>query len=138
MGSLIVVWFTNDLIALDTLDFWLGTMSLYISSSTFLIVFRFVWGTNKGIAELRRGAHMRIPRFIAFIINWITPGIMLFIFVAWLYQNLFVQQSYHITNLQEGKPGAVIPLVWVGIVLLFFCFVAHTSTRFSYHKKDKE
>jgi fatty acid desaturase len=81
---------------------------------------------------------MPIPRFIAFVINWITPGIMLFIFVAWLYQNLFVQQSYHITNLLEGKIGAIVPLVWVGIVLLFFIFVAHTSTRFSYHKKDNK
>ncbi len=136
VGSLLVVWFTGDgLIALDTLDFWLGTMSLYISSATFLIVFR-VWGTRKGLAELRSGARMRIPRFIGFIINWVTPGIMLFIFVSWLYQNLFVKQSYHITNLLEGKMGAIIPLIWVGLVLVFFCFVAHTSTHF--HKKDAE
>ena len=61
VGSLLVVWFTGDgLIALDTLDFWLGTMSLYISSATFLIVFR-VWGTDKGLAELRSGARMPIP-----------------------------------------------------------------------------
>ena len=134
VGSLLVVWFTGDgLIALDTLDFWLGTMSLYISSATFLIVFR-VWGTDKGLAELRSGARMPIPRFIGFIINWVTPGIMLFIFAAWLYKNLFVQQSYHITNLMEGKMGAIIPLVWVGIVLIFFCFVAHTSRRF--HKDN--
>lgn len=134
VGSLLVVWYTGDgLIALDTLDFWLGTMSLYISSATFLIVFR-VWGTQKGLAELRSGARMRIPRFIGFIINWVTPGIMLFIFAAWLYKNLFVQQSYHITNLMEGKLGAIIPLLWVGIVLIFFCFVAHTSRRF--HKDD--
>lgn len=134
VGSLLVVWFTGDgLIALDTLDFWLGTMSLYISSATFLIVFR-VWGTDKGLAELRSGARMPIPRFIGFIINWVTPGIMIFIFAAWLYKNLFVQQSYHITNLMEGKMGAIIPLVWVGIVLIFFCFVAHTSRRF--HKDN--
>ena len=136
VGSLLVVWYTGDgLIALDTLDFWLGTMSLYISSATFLIVFR-IWGTNKGLAELRSGAHMPIPRFIGFIINWVTPGIMLFIFAAWLYKNLFVQQSYHITNIMEGKLGAIIPLLWVGIVLIFFCFVAHTSRRF--HKDDAE
>ena len=134
VGSLLVVWYTGDgLIALDTLDFWLGTMSLYISSATFLIVFR-IWGTSKGLAELRSGAHMPIPRFIGFIINWVTPGIMLFIFAAWLYKNLFVQQSYHITNILEGKMGAIIPLLWVGIVLIFFCFVAHTSRRF--HKDD--
>ena len=35
VGSLLVVWFTGDgLIALDTLDFWMGTMSLYISSAS--------------------------------------------------------------------------------------------------------
>ena len=136
VGSLLVVWFTGDgLIALDTLDFWLGTMSLYISSASFLIVFR-VWGTNKGLAELRCGARMRIPRFIGFIINWVTPGIMIFIFASWLYQNLFVKQSYHITNILEGKLGAIIPLIWVGLVLLFFCFVAHTSNRF--HKTGAE
>ena len=136
VGSLLVVWFTGDgLIALDTLDFWMGTMSLYISSASFLIVFR-VWGTNKGLAELRCGARMRIPRFIGFIINWITPGIMIFIFASWLYQNLFVKQSYHITNILEGKLGAIIPLIWVALVLLFFCFVAHTSNRF--HKTGAE
>ena len=136
VGSLLVVWFTGDgLIALDTLDFWLGTMSLYISSASFLIVFR-VWGTNKGLAELRCGARMRIPRFIGFIINWVTPGIMIFIFASWLYQNLFVKQSYHITNILEGKLGAIIPLIWVALVLLFFCFVAHTSNRF--HKTGAE
>ena len=136
VGSLLVVWFTGDgLIALDTLDFWMGTMSLYISSASFLIVFR-VWGTNKGLAELRCGARMRIPRFIGFIINWVTPGIMIFIFASWLYQNLFVKQSYHITNILEGKLGAIIPLIWVGLVLLFFCFVAHTSNRF--HKTGAE
>lgn len=131
VGSLLVVWFTGDgLIALDTLDFWLGTMSLYFSSALFLVIFRFVWGTPKGLAELRSGAAMSIGRPVAFLINWVTPLIMLTIFVAWLYQNLFVKQSYHITNILEGKPGAIFPLVWVLLVTLFFCFVAHTSHRF--------
>ncbi len=136
VGSLLVVWFTGDgLIALDTLDFWLGTMSLYLSSALFLIIFRFVWGTHKGLAELRSGAAMPIGRGIAFLINWVTPGIMLAIFVSWIYQNLFVKQSYHITNILDGKIGAIFPLVWVVLVTLFFCFVAHTSRHF---KKNPE
>lgn len=136
VGSLLVVWFTGDgLIALDTLDFWLGTMSLYLSSALFLIIFRFVWGTNKGLAELRSGAAIPLGRGVAFLINWVTPGIMLAIFVAWMYQNLFIKQSYHITNILEGKIGAIFPLVWVLLVTLFFCFVAHTSTRFKKNTK---
>ena len=81
---------------------------------------------------------MRIPRFIGFIINWITPGIMIFIFASWLYQNLFVKQSYHITNILEGKLGAIIPLIWVALVLVFFCFVAHTSNRFHQNGAEEQ
>ncbi len=137
VGSLLIIWYTGDgLIALDTLDFWLGTMSLYFSSALFLIIFRFVWGTANGMGELRRGALITLPRFIAFIIKWITPLIMLSIFAAWVYQNLFITQSKHITNILEGKPGAILPLAWVALVLLFFCFVAHTSRRF--HRNSLE
>lgn len=133
VGTLIVIWFTADgLLALDTLDFWVGTMSLYFSSALYLYLFRNVWGTGSGLAELRSGAAMPIGRNIAFLINWVTPCIMVTIFISWLYQNLFVQQSRHITNILEGKPGALFPLVWVIIVALFFCFIARTSRRFKH------
>jgi SNF family Na+-dependent transporter len=138
VGSLIVIWFTDGLLALDTLDFWLGTMSLYVSSSLFLIVFRFVWGTPSGLAELRSGALAPLGRGIAFLINWVTPAIMVAIFLAWLYQNLFVKQSYHITNLLDGKIGAILPMLWVAVVTIFFIVVAHTSRRFRHKNKDLE
>ena len=133
VGALIVIWFTgNGLLALDTLDFWMGTMCLYFSSALYLIMFRNVWGTASGLAELRSGAAICIGRRIAFLINWVTPSIMLIIFASWLYQNLFVEQSRHITNILQGKPGAIFPLVWVVLVTLFFCFVARTSRRFKH------
>ena len=133
VGTLIVIWFTgNGLLALDTLDFWVGTMSLYISSALFLFMFRNVWGTAGGLAELRSGAAIPIGRNIAFLINWVTPCIMVTIFGSWLYQNLFIKQSKHITNLIEGKAGAIFPLVWVVLVTLFFCFIVRTSRRFKH------
>ncbi len=133
VGALIVIWFTGDgLLALDTLDFWMGTMCLYFSSALYLIMFRNVWGTAGGLAELRSGAAIPIGRRIAFLINWVTPGIMLTIFVAWLYQNLFIAQSPRIINILQGKAGAVFPLIWVVLVILFFCFIARTSRRFKH------
>lgn len=133
VGSLIVIWFTdNGLLALSTLDFWMGTMCLYFSSALYLIMFRNIWGTAGGLAELRSGAAIPIGRHIAFLINWVTPGIMLAIFIAWLYQNLFEQQNPHIDNILQGKAGAIFPLVWVLLVTLFFCFIARTSRRFKH------
>lgn len=133
VGTLIVIWYTgNGLLALDTLDFWVGTMSLYISSALFLFMFRNVWGTANGLAELRSGAAIPIGRNIAILINWVTPCIMIIIFGSWVFQNLFVKQSRHITNIIEGKAGAIFPLVWVVLVTLFFCFIARTSRRFKH------
>ena len=98
----------------------------------YVIMFRNIWGTAGGLAELRSGAAIPIGRHIAFLINWVTPGIMLAIFIAWLYQNLFEQQNPHIDNILQGKAGAIFPLVWVLLVTLFFCFIARTSRRFKH------
>lgn len=133
VGTLMVIWFTgDDLLALNTLDFWVGTMSLYFSAALYLFMFRNVWGTPNGLAELRCGAAIPIGKNIAFLINWVTPAIMLTIFSTWLYKTLFIEQNEHIANLMAGKPGAIFPLVWVILVTLFFCFIARTSRRFKH------
>ncbi len=130
-GSMLVAWFTGDgLLGLSTLDFWLGTMCLYATAALTLIIFRFIWGTERGLAELRRGAMLRLPKSLAFVINWVTPLLFCTIFGSWLYGNLFGTPSEHITNLLEGKPGALWPMLWVGGCLLFMVCVVHTSRRF--------
>ncbi len=130
-GSLLVAWYTGGgLMALSTLDFWVGTMCLYATAALTLIVFRFFWGTERGLAELRRGALLTLPKSLAFIINWVTPLLFCTIFGSWLYDNIFGTPSEHITNLIDGQPGALLPVLWVLGCLLFMGIVAHTSRRF--------
>lgn len=131
IGSGMVSWFTgNGLMALDTLDFWIGTMSLYIVSGLYLTLYRFVWGTRNGLRELGRGSAIPLPRGLGFVINWITPGILFIIFASWLYKNLFISACPQLRNLCQGEAGAVIPLGWVLIILIFMIFVVRTSRRF--------
>lgn len=131
LGAFLVSWFTGEgMIALGTLDFWAGTMCVYAVAGLFLALFRFVWGTNNGLRELRRGSLIPLPPGLAFVINWITPGILAAIFLSWLYQNVFGETSPHIANLLEGKPGAVIPMALMGGIFVFMVFVVHTSKRF--------
>lgn len=139
VGAVIVSWFTADgMMALDTLDFWVGTMCLYLISSLYLILFRFVWGTKNGLRELGRGALIPIPRGLGFVINWVTPIILMLIFGSWLYNNLFVTTSRHIQNLLKGEPGAVLPMAWVLLIYVFMAFVVRTSHRFHLHKELEE
>ena len=130
VGTLMVGWFTEGLMALDTMDFWFGTMFLYLTSCLFFTIFNVVWGTKNGVEELKVGATIPLPPGLGFIIRWVTPGILLTIFASWLYQNIFVKQSSQVVNLINGEPGAVIPVAWVVLVTIFFCFVIFTSPNF--------
>ncbi len=130
-GTLLVLWYTGEgLLALNTFDFWVGTLGLFITSALTLIIFRCVWGTKRGMAELRKGAMLRLPGALAFIINWVTPLVFTAILAAWLYSNIFGTPSAHITHLLEGRPGAVGSMLWIGGCLLFMGVVAATSRRF--------
>ena len=134
VGAFAVSWYTGDgMMALSTLDFWMGTMCLYLISSLYLFLFRWVWGTRNGLRELGRGARIPLPHGLGFVINWITPAILLVIFSSWLYKNIFQSTSEHIHNLIDGKPGAILPMLWMLVIYIFMAFVTHTSRRF--HKR---
>ena len=137
VGAFAVSWYTGDgMIALSTLDFWMGTMCLYLISALYLTLFRGVWGTSNGLRELSRGSRIPLPRGLGFVINWITPAILLTIFCSWLYNSMFVTTSEHILNIAHGRPGAVLPLAWMIAIYVFMAFVVHTSRKF--HKPAKK
>ncbi len=139
VGSGLVVWFTGEgLLALSTLDFWAGTMCVYLLAMVFIILFRFFWGTDKGLAELRRGALINLPKSLAFLINWVTPSLFALIFGTWLYQNIFGTTSEHIMNLIHAKPGALLPMLWVGGITAFMLVVVFTSRKFQTHNATSE
>ena len=131
VGGFIIVWYTKDMLALDSIDFWVGSLILYVTTSLNLIFFNQVWGTENGMKELSDGSAIRIPRAAAFVIRWISPVIMVTIFAAWLYQELFITRSPYVANIVEGRTGAILPLVWALGITLFFCIVAATSRRFN-------
>ena len=136
VGTLLVGWFTDGLMALDTMDFWFGTMFLYLTSCLFFTLFNCVWGTKNGLEELKHGAAIPLPRGIGFVIRWVTPLILLTIFASWLYQNIFVKQSSQVVNLLNGEPGAIFPIAWVILVVLFFAIVIYTSPKFHHQSKS--
>lgn len=130
-GAFIIVWFTQNMLALDSIDFWVGSFILYITTGLNLLFFNHIWGTQRGMDELRDGARISIPRCTAFIIRCVTPVIMLVIFAAWVYQELFITRSSYVANIAEGKAGAILPLVWAVGIVLFLCIVAASSRRFN-------
>ncbi len=130
IGTGMVCWFTSDnLIALNTLDFFFGTLTLFIACTIMIIVFTRTWGTDKAVEELKRGALITLPRFLPFVMKWITPSMLLGIFVAWLYQTFFKEANGDVQNLMQGKLGAVLPVAWVLLILIFFIIIIKTQKK---------
>jgi SNF family Na+-dependent transporter len=77
VGSAVVVYFSRGLVALDTLDFWAGTMLLLILATVQAILYGWVLGSERGEREAHQGAHLRIPRFVQYLLKYVSPLFLL-------------------------------------------------------------
>jgi len=87
-GSFWVVWFSKDLVALDTMDFWVGTAMIFVLATVQIIAFGWRMGLDAGFAEAHRGALLRIPAVFRFIMKYVAPVFLLVVFVGFCWQNL--------------------------------------------------
>ncbi|MEP6821190.1 MAG: sodium:calcium symporter [Chthoniobacterales bacterium] len=112
LGSLWVIWFSKNTVALDTMDFWVGTFCIFLLATVQIISFGWIWGIDKGAAELDQGALMKIPRFFFFIMKYVAPAYLLVVLGGFAYYNL----SDKVTELR-GNPIALYTVAIIGVVL---------------------
>lgn len=89
MGCLFVVHFSKDLKALDTMDFWVGTVFIFMMATIIITYFGWGLGIERGFEEAHRGAEIRIPRVFKFIMKWVSPAYLLIIFALFLFFKVF-------------------------------------------------
>ena len=88
LGCLFVVYYSKDLKALDTMDFWAGTFLIYIMASILILVFGWHMGLKNGWEEAHEGAEVRIPRIFKPIMKFLSPLYLLLIFALWILFNV--------------------------------------------------
>lgn len=130
IGTTFVWYFSKDLKALDTIDFWVGTLLIFIQATILVIVFGWKIGIDKGWEELHRGADIRAPNFFKPMTKYVTPLFLLTIFVLFVLKNVvgwnflfgagatFEPTSY-VRDLVGPEPSHVARL-GVGLILLMF------------------
>jgi NSS family neurotransmitter:Na+ symporter len=89
IGTMFVWYFSKDLKALDTIDFWVGTVMLFVQATILIIIFGWVVGIEKGWQIAHEGAEMRIPGIFKPIIKYVTPAFLLVIFVMFTLEKVF-------------------------------------------------
>jgi len=86
-GALPIMYFSKGALALDHTDFWCNLMMI-IAATFQVLIFGWIIGAERGVEEMNRGADVRVPRFVAFVIRYITPTFLIAILVGWSYTNL--------------------------------------------------
>lgn len=66
----------------DEYDYWAGTVSLVVFALAESILFAWIFGVDKGWAEINQGGDIKIPIIFKFIIKFITPFLLLFVFIG--------------------------------------------------------
>jgi NSS family neurotransmitter:Na+ symporter len=89
VGCGFVVYFSEGVKALDTMDFWVGTFLIFVLSTIQIIIFGWVLGIDKGFELAHEGASIRIPRVFKFIMKFVSPIFLLLIFAMWVASNVF-------------------------------------------------
>ncbi|MCG5055069.1 MAG: sodium-dependent transporter [Myxococcales bacterium] len=87
-GSLWVIYYSKDLKALDTMDFWVGTFLIFVMAGVQAVIFSWVMGVDRGMAEAHLGAQIRIPRVFRYVFRYVTPAFLLVIFIGFSVQSL--------------------------------------------------
>ena len=66
----------------DEYDYWAGTVSLVVFALAEIILFAWVFGMDKGWKEINMGADIKVPTAFRFIIQFVTPLMLGWVFIA--------------------------------------------------------
>lgn len=127
IGGILVIYFSAGLKLLDTIDFWVTNLLMVLLALIQVLLFGWVIGTRRGLAEAHKGSAIRIPVFFGVIIKFVTPAILIVVFGAWVYQSVLGYGS------GSGEPQInqkVIelfyepnPVAWLGVCMIALLFL---------------
>jgi NSS family neurotransmitter:Na+ symporter len=116
VGSLLTLWFTKDGAFWSTVDFWVGTLLIFVLAGVQIICFSWVFGIERGWKEIHSGAAIQIPTFFKIVMKYIAPAYLIIVFVAFCYQNL--SQSLAAAWANTGSRVGVLVIVATLVFLL--------------------
>lgn len=87
----------------DEYDYWAGTVSLVVFALAESVLFAWIFGMDKGWDAITSGADMKVPTTYRFIIKYITPVFLLFVFIGSVFSPLNGDWAGAISSLMNGN-----------------------------------
>ena len=116
---------------LDELDYWAGTFGLVIVALSEVVVFAWIYGMDKGWEEINKGADIKIPRMVYYVIKYITPVYLFVILIYWTINDAIPDL------LMADKPAQNIPYLWGARIMMVILYAAFTWLVYKGWKLNK-
>ncbi|MBF0198355.1 MAG: sodium:calcium symporter [Planctomycetes bacterium] len=120
IGACFVALVSSGLTVLDHMDFWTANLCIFLLATFEVILFAWVFGLDKGLAELAKGAEIPIPAFLPILLKYVTPVFLIVIFTAWLWDQI-ESGSYFMAV--KNEPLVQVTLVFIGSIGIFFALL---------------
>jgi len=101
----------------DEFDFWTGTFALVVFALGEAVIFSWIFGVERGWAEITRGADMRVPPIFRYVIKFVTPAFILVIFMASLIRPASDEWAAAFGALLSGHAWPLHPSSVIGRIL---------------------
>ena len=117
IGTAFTLWFTKDGAFWSTLDFWVGTLLIFVMAAVQIIFFSWVFGIERGWQEMHKGASIRVPPIFKFVMKYVAPLYLIIVFVGFCVQNL--GPSLTAAWASTGSRMAILVILGTLFVLLY-------------------
>lgn len=116
LGAGMTLWFTQNGSYWNTMDFWIGTLLIFVMAGVQIIYFSWVFGLERGWKEIHAGAAIKIPTVFKVVMKYIAPAYLIIVFVAFCFQNL--GPSLEAAMATTGSRMAMLTIVGLIVFLL--------------------
>ncbi len=128
-------YFSKGLVALDSLDFWVGQTLIFIIATWEIIMFSWTYGAEKLVKDANAYSLIKLPKNYSIIWRYFTPAILILVFLGWILKDVLGvfggKLSYQIENLVSGKePVAQASFAIIAALIILFGAMIFKSKEF--------
>jgi SNF family Na+-dependent transporter len=124
IGVLFTLFFSKDLVALDTMDFWVGSVMILVLALVQSLLYGWALGIDRGEQEAHVGAHMRIPRFVQYMLKYVVPLYLMVILSAFIYSDVHTR-----ARVIWETPVALGSIIFICVILCFLLLMVRIAGK---------
>ncbi|MGE3178693.1 MAG: sodium-dependent transporter [Vicinamibacterales bacterium] len=119
MGAALTLWFTEGGAFWSTVDFWAGTLLIFVLAAVQIVFFGWVFGIERGWREIHHGASIQVPPVFKVVMKYVAPAYLTVIFIAFCLQNLgpSLQAAWATTGSRVGLLSIAATLAFLLMVV---------------------